>query len=250
MSSKERNSCTFQFTCLVKADKTLLTMININNLFIPAGTLFADMTPKKMAAIKKAIQLGIVIRKRFPEIADYYKVGFSGREIVNHYEVMKLFGVGYAVALAAVYRALGGYDGSPAFSSCPDYYDGLLSPEEMKSCGERNNATTGSVAGKFARDNGTGIFSYTKEEWAEIVRKSVEACGAVIFSQAELTLAQNLAKKQGYKKGTLIKCGLIALELNNQFHDGKPIRTSRSVTKILYRIRSGDINPDFAKMGR
>jgi hypothetical protein len=224
--------------------------MNTNNLFIPAGTLFADMTPDKMAAIKKAVQLGIVIRDRFPEIADYYKVGFSGREIASHYEIMKVFGVSYSVSIAAVYRALGGYDGSPSFSRCPDYYDGLLSPEEMKHYGERNNATTGAVAGKFARDNGTGIFSYTKEEWAELVRKSAEACGRVIFSQAELARAQELSKKPEYQKGTLIKCGLIALELNKQFHDGKSIRTSRSVTKILSRIRRGDVDPEFAKIGR
>src|SRR5690606_29651897 len=107
--------------------------------------------------------------------------------LVKLYNITATFGVNIDVAKAAVYRALGGYDGSLVYvDSSP--YGGLLSQEEMKLYGELNNKLSGVKVGKIARDNKTGIFGMSKQELHSSILKGAVASGHVIYSREELSL--------------------------------------------------------------
>lgn len=88
----------------------------------------SNLNERQRAVLKRAANLGIVIQREFPEVAEDYRAGRLVPEIIAQYDVLSRYGVGRNVAIKAILFAIQGYNGGIGVNS----YRGLIDSSELE----------------------------------------------------------------------------------------------------------------------
>lgn len=204
---------------------------------IPEGIFYSDLSPEQIGAIELGIILGKKIQKLFPQIAEDYRKGLSGKTIEKKYKIKEIFRVKDGVAIKAVYSAIGGYNGN-FHNSRQEPYPGLITDrEELKKIAERNNVESGKKSGLMQVKEKMGIHSQTPNDKVELGRLASAANGKITFSDEELQFIYELAQKPEFQRRTRIHAMKIAKEVNKKFHNNEETRKPRSIQKAFIRAK-------------
>ena len=253
-----------------------------------------DLSIKQIKAIRKSLEVGMILQTDFPEIAEDFRNGLSALGIVSKYNLTSRYEITRDIAKEGVLRALKGTKGR--FFEMD--YDGLIKEEERKRIVEEHASEQGRRRAFDLYEKGLGIFSLSEEELEEIHREggrvggrrslelrvgihgitkerkieigrrnyeskvgchaqtheqfvksgkkaglaSAISRGIIPWSSEELEFAYNLSQDPNYRGGIYIQGNrinnkLIAGRINEVYHEGKPIRNSRSVYSGLKRLK-------------
>lgn len=129
-----------------------------------------EITPEQWAAIKHAIEIARNIQKENPEIAKWYREGFSQAEIAEKLGLKERYPISDGSAQSLVGYALRGYDGRFGGTNFPP----LLSESELEALAKKHNSETG----KWTYENKKALFSLTQEQLKAASKK-----GAAILKE-------------------------------------------------------------------
>jgi len=234
-------------------------MVSIDNV------IEGNLTPQQWTAITGSIKLGRTLQRDHPHIDYLWWQGGSYPKVVEMLDIQNEYGVGYNVARIAVNKAIAGHDGSFKIPA----YNGLISEEERKEIGMRNNVESGrktyeegkgihamttkerrEIGRKNGRKNGRktyeegkGVHGRTPEQMSIDGRKANEAQGKTSWTNEETEFAYQLSRQPEYQWGKgSFRPGkpnneLIALELNIQYHNCNEVRNKRAVQNKLCKYR-------------
>lgn len=220
-----------------------------------------ELSLEQRAAIKHAMRIGRQLQVDMPWIADEYRNGRFAREIVEEHGIIKRYNASFSVAIAAVRYAIVGYKGH----NYPEYEGLIKDNEELerlasahhKRCGtesleegkglySRTKEEISSIARELYK-NKKGIHAQTKEEKKEASRKAIMALGFTQWIEGDnwlippeieytywLTLEpENIREKQPMKGRPDLD--IVKRRVNDTYHEGKPVRTKRSLLLALGR---------------
>ncbi|MAH51367.1 hypothetical protein CMI37_36460 [Candidatus Pacearchaeota archaeon] len=226
------------------------------------------MEPKQFAAIKFSLKKAIKLQGLHPEIADDYKNGMTLQGIAAKYEIQNLFGVLTSeTASRIVYCALSGnLEGRFGYS-----FEGLLTNEELSSIGKNHMSNHGlemvsqergmfgwtdeqkrgyrskgfiswskkkrKAHGNSVCRRGLGIHAMTSKERKEAARKATISRGKVPWEEGEKLCAYLFSKSKFYQRGSLVKNGKIAREINTLWHGGRKVRSTMSLAHMLCKYK-------------
>ena len=128
---------------------------------------------------------------------------------------------------------------------------GAMSKEQREAIGRKTHAdkkgvhgltsAQHSANGKKAKEMGVGLHALTTEERKAAARLALEARGQTPWSEEEASYCAKLIKSPDYRHmhGPVlyIQNQRIADELNEQFHEGKKVRTKKGV--VSFRFNAG-----------
>jgi hypothetical protein len=236
----------------------------VPNERVPEG-IFYTIDEVETRGIIAGIRLGRELQVLHPEIAEDYRGGMTISEIIKKYDIINIYGMKPKTAENSVRYAISGYDGDIDVASGEISYPGLIQDrQELEKIAIEHHVTTGKKVGLKSKTEGTGIFSFTKEQRSDIGRKSgtaqykngigihaqtpedhkragialVEAQGGVVFSDEEVDYFKELILDPVYQRKSRINAQKISTELNRKFHNGKDIRTPKSITKINLKLKT------------
>ncbi len=221
---------------------------------------------KEAIAIKLVQETGVILAREFSKIADDYRGGMLGPEIVKKYDIASKFGLTFEISTSAVYYTI----------------KILLTEKERKKILAMRRIEAGKKGGKAAVDKGAGIHSLPHEQKAKNAIEGGKAAvdkGAGVHSLSSEQLARNgirgilaqgktpwlakviepntqlnekeyciyLSSQQEclHSKGPNIgkpNAAKIAAKLNEIFHGGKGIRTRIAVNRLFQDHRSKSKN--------
>lgn len=173
------------------------------------------VTKQQFLAVKKAVELGRIIQKDIPEVAEDYIGGETLAQIVKKYNICSRYSVGTDIGIFSVCRAIRGYQSK----SILDSYSGLIQDKEKldKLCLEHKL--------KGAQNS---VIRRGKKPWAKREYKNL----FTKLSEAEFAYKLSLChENQKYKGHPNLKS--IANSLNKLYHKGKKIRTTDAVYNAL-----------------
>tara|TARA_Y100000310_G_scaffold345673_1_gene468102 strand:+ start:9068 stop:9817 length:750 start_codon:yes stop_codon:yes gene_type:complete len=137
----------------------------------------SNLTQDQIGAIRQGIELGKILTKDHPEIADLYEQGDTLSTIAEELNIQLTYGVGKRVAKSGIHKAIAGHGGSFNLRQ----YDGLipdikerkrLMREHHQECGYR------------LHEEGIGIHGRTPEQTSEAGRKGGTIAGRKIYEKS------------------------------------------------------------------
>lgn len=219
------------------------------------GETKGDLTPKRIAAIIKSIELGRTLQQEHPEIADLYRRGCTLLKIDEDLDIQSEYSVSNNQAQSSIGCALRGHEGGFKISA----YEGLLSREEREQLGKEHKSEAclrlyeeekgihaltreerrenGRIGGGRTYERKKGIHALTPEQLAEASRKSMIVKGITPWSEDEKKEAYELSLLPEYRVSSRIDPRRIAEELNKKYHGNCNVRRVNSVVTELYRYR-------------
>ncbi len=154
----------------------------------------AGLTPVQYFAMKKSIELGRILQREHPEIAELFRRGNTLVEIVEELSLESKYGVNQNAASAAVQRAISGYAGN--YSGIDFEYEGLIEEDERIRIGKEHKLKSSFENAHILMEEKRGIFGKTLEQRAEEGRRNYHR------SLGKLTTEQRRAFGKGaYQKG-------------------------------------------------
>ncbi|MBS3086958.1 hypothetical protein J4422_04645 [Candidatus Pacearchaeota archaeon] len=206
--------------------------------------VFIGFKKSQGGAIRKSIELGLILQRDLPEIAEDARNGKTRSWIVDNYDIVNRYSqfteghLTAGVAKQGVYYAENGHEGG--FGIPP--YKGLIDREEKKRISGKYLVEFHRRAGNRSLELKVGVHGRTTEQRREDIRKSIFAKGETPWEQKEIEDARSFSQSPEYyfQEGPYmgrINIGLIAEKLNEKYHSGESIRTKNSVISILYKLR-------------
>lgn len=215
----------------------------------------------RSAAIKSAERLSKKIINEHPEVADDYRSGLSHREIALKHELHNEAGITIGVAREAVRLALQTLMPDKERESCRQKIMLVigkkvgrrlfLEKKGFHGLSPKERLRISSKSGKINYRRKTGLFGMSPKEKRLANIKSIHAQGKTPWivdlvdpktGLNEVDYLLDLAKKTGYiiqsgpQKGSFNNIK-IAETINTTFHQGRNVRTPRSVNSFLRRLR-------------
>jgi len=201
-----------------------------------------------MRAIRRALQVGLDLQERLPQIAEDFRAGLNHPQIVDKYGITTLHGISDGVASNAVGYALRGH---PEDKYRVEAFDGLIETPELDDLVAQHQKAHYKALGHAHHENGTALFSLTHEERVESGRRygmvSALVRGFVPWvPQKDYETHRDLSEKQfAYNLSTLHRIGKgadwekIREILNDTFHDGEEVRTVKAISSAVkkYKMR-------------
>lgn len=227
------------------------------------------LTREQRTAIKKALEVGLLLQKDFPGLANDYRNCMFTSEIISKYDLTSKYRITKQIAINSIYRALRG-NRETRFEV--GSYDGLLGEEEIerlrmkhfsrsgyksginsyknklgvhartKEQRIRDGRKGGNISGRKNLEMKIGIHALTQEQRIEYGRASAISRGEVLWKPQEIESAYILSQL-GYQHK------LIAEGLNEFIHNGRKVRTASSVESYLWKYKKNLYN-DKGKIGR
>jgi len=226
-----------------------------------------ELSPRKVAAIKRTVKLGEKLRSDCPQLALNYRQGGRIIDIAKRLDIAQTYNVTERISEEAVRLALQGYTGGLG-----DHFDGLLRDSEIERLRHEHRIREG----RRRHREGVGIFSLNEEErraksseigsscyrlkrgiWAlspeerqEASFKGIRAQGKVPWigrkfctdrcQLAEKEFAHMLWKSPSYRHASGTHSGkpnwsLIAQRLNEVYHHRQTVRNTLSTQHTLAR---------------
>ncbi|MFZ5955256.1 MAG: hypothetical protein ACOYT4_02425 [Nanoarchaeota archaeon] len=195
------------------------------------------LTSNKISAIKQAIMLGKELQKEFPVMADAFRKGKSLRQIVEDLEISNYCSVPSSTAIEAVRYALKGYLLRFDFLNLKNY-DGLISYEEYSNLAyQHRSSNLAKINRKFKRKRTKLDYKIYQKNGKQVAKAS----GFTLWTEEEklsaLTMATSTNKE--YNRGSKIAVKNIAQKLNELYHNGKAIRTAKSLSGFFNDYNKG-----------
>ena len=227
----------------------------------------SDYTPEQLSAIRRSIKRGREIQLNIPEVAEDYSLReMSLSEIVRFRGIIETYRDTEEVAITSVFYAIHGHNG---LNGTPPYKGLIADPSELERIrfkhwinlgynmheqGVGIHARTseehsedghsgGIISGPINYVNGVGIHALTHEQRQEHGIQSAISRGYVPWARAvngtvsEKERSYDLSRLPQYQRGSKADNRLIAETLNEEYHNGAPVRDSNKVHSVLSRMR-------------
>lgn len=227
-----------------------------------------DLNVSQLRAIKKAACLGRILQDNLPGIAQDYRDGLSQPKIAEKYDIMGKYHVGENTARNAVAFALRGHDNNSGIESYPGLIPdkdelsklGLehqvaaianaLTPEVRKNSGKKaykqglgihartheQRIKDSRKGGVVARDSNYGFHALTPKQKLINQRNAIIASGKTLWTTEEKNRVLELKVHPDYQSGKKGPCyKKIADKVNEEFHNGKEVRTRSSINYLFFR---------------
>ncbi len=224
------------------------------------------VSQRQYGGIRRAAEVGRIIRDSYAEVEDMFREGMSIREIAEQLDVQEKYGVSQSTANNSIRNALRGHDGRlvKAYVGLIDDLDEYrqISDEHRKSFGERNfseglgihalshdaKVANGKRGGTVSLERKVGVHAMSPEEVVLNVRQNQLARGNTLWNDDERSRAYELSLQEAYLYGVGSRhagkpmLSVIAEVLNHEFHKGRPIRKKSTVNQILVKERKNRDN--------
>lgn len=218
---------------------------------------------EQIGAITRSIVLGRILQRDHPEIAELYRE-INLHKIVEELDIKSIYRVTEKVAWSAVQKAIAGYNGSLEHKD----YEGLINQEERERLAEKHRHDSaicsyhkrkgahgrtskqiridgckgGKISGPKSYEEKKGIFGRTSKKIIEDRLKNIIARGFIPWTDEEVKYAFSLENNPDYQHSNGLHIGkadyrLIAVELNNKYHNSNRVRSARTVGKRLSKHR-------------
>lgn len=126
-----------------------------------------NLTLEQLSAIKRKIELGLILQKELPQIAGDYKDRFTHEEITEVYDISKTYRVTEEIARGAVSYAIRGYNKKINKINIPTYIGLIKDLTELDEIAEAHLIENGKITGLALKLAGKGIHAQTLQERME-----------------------------------------------------------------------------------
>ena len=200
-----------------------------------------ELTPKQYGAIRRSIILGRTLQNNHPEIADFYRSGYTLNQIVNNLNIKNIYGVSDSIAWSGVRNAIAGNNGFLTMNI--DGYEGLINDEERERLGMEHMLEGAILAGQKTHEERKGIHSLSSEEREKIGRKAYKTSLAKRSSEQRSEDAYKGGKKTyEQKKGIHAQTMEQRKELGRKLYEEKKGFHGRTAEKMTLDGHKGAIS--------
>ena len=204
---------------------------------------YSEIEPRRFIAIKKSIELGEILIKDHPEIADFYRAGIYLSQIVKKINGKIEYGYSDIILSKAVGMSISGHRGGFGVEA----YEGLIpDEEEREKLRKEHMVKNGRERGKELFKEGRGIHGLTSEEHIEFCRIGGTISGNKLFEEGRGIHAQSEEERKEYNLQAILAKGMTpwgedekkyAYELSLKEEYQYPLSSSHQGKPLIEKIR-------------